>query len=246
VLREGALIPIRDINPRVRVPLVNYALLVSIGLVFLFELSLGRSVEALTREYGFVAVDFQAALDDGRIEVILKSSVTMLTSMFLHGGWFHVIGNVLYLRVFGDNVEDRFGHVPFLLFYLASGAAGALGQFFFDPQGQVPMVGASGAIAGVLGAYVVLFPAARVVTLFPIVIFLTFIEVPAFLFLGIWALQQLLNGYLSIISGQQNAGIAWFAHIGGFSLGIVCGLIARAVQYRRRSPERESDVDVAG
>jgi membrane associated rhomboid family serine protease len=223
------------------VPIVNYALLASIGLVFLFELSLGRSVDELTRQYGFVAADFQQALDDGRMEVISAKALTILTSMFLHTGWFHVIGNVLYLRVFGDKVEDRFGHFTFLLFYLASGAAGALGQFLFDPLGQTPMVGASGAIAGVLGAYVMLFPAARVVTLFPVVIFLTFIEVPAFLFLGIWALQQLLNGYLSIVGGQQNAGIAWFAHIGGFSLGIVCGLIARVLHFRARAVQRERE-----
>jgi rhomboid family protein len=216
------------------VPIVNYALLVLIGVVFLFQVSLGRGVDAMLHEYGFVPSDFGAALEDGRAELIAEKAVTILTSMFLHGGWFHVVGNVIYLRVFGDNVEDRFGHLPFLLFYVASGAAGALAQFLFDPTSSVPTIGASGGIAGVLGVYVVLFPAARVVTLFPIFIFLTFIELPAFVFLGIWALQQLLNGYLALGGGASTGGIAWFAHIGGFSLGILCGLLFK-LTHRKRS-----------
>jgi membrane associated rhomboid family serine protease len=223
---------------------VNYALLVLIGAVFLFELSLGRGVDDLTHAYGFVPADFGAALNDGSTQAILEKAVTIFTSMFLHGGWFHVVGNVIYLRVFGENVEDRFGHVTFLLFYLASGAAGAIAQFLFDPISSVPTIGASGAIAGVLGAYVVLFPAARVVTLFPIFIFLTFIELPAFLFLGIWALQQLLNGYLALGSDSVNAaqmgGVAWFAHIGGFGLGIVFGLVFKLTHRKRSSAVAEA------
>lgn len=213
--------------------MVNYALLVLIGVAFLFQVRLGASVESLIRDYGFVPRDFEVALGDGLSPALLGEAGRIFTSMFLHGGWFHVIGNLLYLRVFGDNVEDRFGHLWFLLFYLASGAAGAFGQFLFDREELIPMVGASGAIAGVLGAYVVLFPAARVVTLFPVFIFLTFIEVPAFLFLGIWALQQLLNGYLALGGMPQGAGIAWFAHIGGFGLGIACGFLWK-ITHRRR------------
>jgi membrane associated rhomboid family serine protease len=217
----------------VRVPVINYALLVIIGLVFLFQVSLGRSVEELIREHGFYPAHFRAALA-GTPEELLLASGTIVTSMFLHGGWFHVIGNLLYLRVFGDNVEDRLGHVGFLFFYLASGAAGALAQLFFEGRQDIPMIGASGAIAGVLGAYVVLFPAARVVTLFPIFIILTFIEVPAFVFLGIWALQQLLNGYLALGDVPVGEGVAWFAHIGGFALGLCCGGVARAIRARKQ------------
>ncbi|MCC7385408.1 MAG: rhomboid family intramembrane serine protease [Deltaproteobacteria bacterium] len=232
------MIPIRDINPRVRFPLVNYALLTACIVVFFFQLALGEQVEALVETYGFVPRDLSRLLaGDAKIEPELLAT-SLFTSMFLHGGWFHVIGNLLYLRVFGDNVEDRFGHLGFLLFYVASGLAAALGQYLIDPQSTVPMIGASGAIAGVLGAYIVMFPRARILTLFPVFIFLTFIEVPAFFFLGIWALQQFLNGYLSIaVSAQTGSGvggIAWFAHIGGFVAGLIAGSLARALTPRAR------------
>jgi membrane associated rhomboid family serine protease len=229
-------IPIRDINPRARLPVVNYALLVFIGVVFLFQVSLGSSVDALVRAWGFVPGDFRAAIDGGQSEEIGRSLLTLVSSLFLHGGWFHVIGNLLYLRVFGDNIEDRFGHVGFFLFYVASGAAGAMAQVMFEGRQDVPVIGASGAIAGVLGAYVVLYPAARVVTLFPIFIILTFIEVPAFVFLGIWALQQLLNGYLALGDVGRGEGVAWFAHIGGFALGLLAGAIARVLGMRKKEP----------
>jgi hypothetical protein len=228
------MIPIRDINPRARLPVINYGLLVIIGVVFLFQVSLGRSVDELVRAWGFLPGDFRAALADGQSDRIMAVSITIVTSMFLHGGWFHAIGNLLYLRVFGDNVEDRLGHAGFLLFYLASGTAGAMAQLLFEGRQDVPMIGASGAIAGVLGVYVVLFPAARVVTLFPIFIVLTFIEVPAFVFLGIWALQQLLNGYLALGDVGRGEGVAWFAHIGGFVLGCAVGGLTRLIRHLRK------------
>lgn len=234
------MIPIRDINPRARLPVINYALLGLIGAAFLFQVSLGSSVDTLVRAWGFIPGDFRAALDSGKSEALTQSLLTVLTSLFLHGGWFHVIGNLLYLRVFGDNIEDRFGHLGFLLFYVASGTAGAMAQVFFEGRQDVPVIGASGAIAGVLGAYVVLYPAARVVTLFPIFIILTFIEVPAVLFLGIWALQQLLNGYLALGDVGRGEGVAWFAHIGGFALGVLCGLIARLVRMIRSRRKQEN------
>ena len=215
---------------------MNYTLLVGVAIVFVFQLSLGRSVEPIIREFAFVPDAFRAALADGRLEVIADAASRIFTSMFLHGSWFHVIGNLLYLRVFGDNIEDRFGHILFFLFYLASGAAGALGQYLFDANDHLPMIGASGAIAGVLGAYIVLFPAAKIVTLFPIFIVLTFIEVPAIFFLGIWALQQLLNGYLALGGVPETSGVAWFAHLGGFVLGIFCGALWRLTHRRAKTP----------
>lgn len=200
---------------------------------FLFQLGLRADVDPFVRSFGFTPRAVTEALDSGQFDALYLVGLTVLTSMFLHGGWFHIIGNLLYLRVFGDNVEDRFGHAVFLVFYLASGCAGAAGQYLYDPLSDVPMVGASGAIAGVLGAYIVLFPRARVLTLFPVFVVFTFIEVPAFVFLGIWALQQLLNGYLVVsATAMSGAGIAWFAHLGGFALGVVCGLIGR--QFRNR------------
>jgi membrane associated rhomboid family serine protease len=232
------LIPIRDINPRLRFPIVNYLLIGASIAVFLFELGLGPDVEAFVDTFSFKPVHLYDAIASRRGDDFVAVGQQILTSMFLHGGWFHVIGNVLYLRVFGDNVEDRFGHFGYLVFYLASGVAGALGQFYFDPTSSMPMIGASGAIAGVLGAYIVMFPKARILTLFPVFIFLTFIEVPAFAFLGIWALQQLLNGFLSIAASQYSAqatgGVAWFAHIGGFLLGLLGGLVGRVLPSARR------------
>lgn len=197
---------------------MNYGLLAAIAAVFLYEASLGRDVATLVARHGFVPEQLKAALGVGTLDAFAGPAQRALTSLFLHGGWFHVLGNLLYLRVFGDNVEDRFGHVPYLAFFLLGGFAGVFGHYLSDPASAAPLVGASGAIAAVLGAYIVLFPLARVVTLFPIFIFLTFIEVPAVVFLGIWAAQQLLNGYLELQDGLQ-VGVAWFAHAGGFAFG---------------------------
>lgn len=198
---------------------------------FLLQLT-AADVDLLIRTHGFVPSAVTDALGAGDDDALALAALGVLTSMFLHGGWFHIFGNLLYLRVFGDNVEDRMGHLGFLLFYLASGFAGAAGQYVFDPQSSVPIVGASGAIAGVLGAYIVMFPKARVLTLFPVFVILTFIEVPAFVFLGIWALQQFLNGYLLVSTEAVGEGVAWFAHIGGFALGVAMGLVSRLTRRR--------------
>lgn len=216
---------------------MTYGLLAINALVFLIQLSLGDRVQALVDTYGFVPARVGRVFDGGHPAALIELAQSILTSMFLHGGWLHVIGNLLYLKVFGDNVEDRFGWVQFAVFYVLAGVAGALGQYAADPTSSVPMIGASGAIAGVLGAYVVLFPRARIVTLFPVFIFLTFIEIPAFVFLGIWAAQQLLNGYLSLNPSVPTS-VAWFAHLGGFVFGVSMGLLYRLTRGRakRRRP----------
>ena len=165
------MIPLRDIIPSRTTPLVTIALIVVNVLVFIFELSLGREVDAFTLSFGLVPAAF--------------SWVAVFTSMFLHGGLFHVAGNMLYLWIFGDNVEDRMGHGRFLVFYLMCGIAAALAQTITAPDSSVPMVGASGAIAGVMGAYFVLYPKSRIVTLVPLFFFFQIIEVPAIFFLGI-------------------------------------------------------------
>ncbi|HJL42822.1 MAG TPA: rhomboid family intramembrane serine protease [Myxococcales bacterium LLY-WYZ-16_1] len=211
---------------RRRAPLVNWALMTACGLVFGFELSLGPEAGAFIRRYGFVPWDLTAALRSGP-QAWGPVALDLLSSMFVHGGWLHVIGNLLYLRVFGDNVEDRLGRLGYLVFYLAAGVTGASAQYLTDPDSTTPMVGASGAIAGVLGAYVVLFPRARVVTLFPVFIFLTFIEVPAVFFVGIWAIQQLLYGWMALEGNASAADVAWFAHLGGFVVGLVVGTFRR-------------------
>jgi membrane associated rhomboid family serine protease len=144
--------------------------------------------------------------------------------MFLHGGWFHLGGNMLYLWIFGDNIEDRMGHVGFLIFYVISGIAAVMTHILLDPNSSVPLVGASGAIAGVLGAYLVLFPRARILSLIPFGFFSRFVHVPAIYFLPIWFVLQLISGLGSMVAGQAE-GIAWWAHVGGFVAGMVLAFV---------------------
>jgi len=215
------MIPLRDIIPSRTTPVVTIALIAVNILVFVYELSLGRAVDAFTLYWGLVPAAF--------------SWVTVFTSMFLHGGLLHVGGNMLYLWIFGDNVEDRMGHGRFLVFYLLCGVAAALAQTITAPDSVVPMVGASGAIAGVMGAYFVLYPKSRIVTLIPLFFFFQVIEVPAILFLGIWFLMQFLSGVGSIVStvgGGPAGGVAFWAHVAGFVAGI-----SGVVVFRR--PERQ-------
>jgi membrane associated rhomboid family serine protease len=153
----------------------------------------------------------------------------LFTSQFLHGGWMHIISNMLYLWIFGDNVEDRLGHGWFLVFYLGTGAAAAILQTLFDPFSSIPMVGASGAIAGVMGAYFVLYPHSRVLTAVFLIIFFDIVEIPAVFFLGLWFLLQLLSGVGSLaFSNAGGGGIAFWAHIGGFVVGVLIGLTLRS------------------
>ena len=215
------MIPLRDIIPSRTTPVVTVTLIALNVLVFLYELSLGRFVDAFTLYWGLVPAAF--------------SWVTVFTSMFLHGGILHVAGNMLYLWIFGDNVEDRMGHGRFLVFYLLCGVAAALAQTIAVPDSVVPMVGASGAIAGVMGAYFVLYPKSRIVTLVPILFFFQIIEVPAILFLGIWFLMQFVSGIGSIVTvagGQSGGGVAFWAHVAGFAAGL-----SGVVVFRR--PERQ-------
>jgi membrane associated rhomboid family serine protease len=215
------MIPLRDIIPSRTTPVVTISLIAVNVLVFLYELALGRRVDAFTLYWGLVPAAF--------------SWVTVLTSMFLHGGIMHVAGNMLYLWIFGDNVEDRMGHGRFLVFYLLCGAAAALAQTITQPDSVIPMVGASGAIAGVMGAYFVLYPRSRIVTLVALFFFFQVIEVPAILFLGIWFIMQFVSGLgsiLTVASGQAAGGIAFWAHVAGFVAGI-----SGVVVFRR--PERQ-------
>ena len=215
------MIPRRDILPSRTTPYVTISLISLNVLVFVYELSIGRAVDAFTLYFGLVPAAF--------------SWVTVFTSMFLHGGILHVAGNMLYLWIFGDNVEDRMGHGRFLVFYLLCGVAAALAQTITAPDSVVPMVGASGAIAGVMGAYFVLYPKSRIVTLIPLFFFFQVIEVPAILFLGIWFLMQFVSGVGSIVTtagGGPAGGVAFWAHVAGFVAGI-----SGVIVFRR--PERQ-------
>ena len=215
------MIPLRDIIPSRTAPLVTISLIAVNVLVFLYQLSLGQGVDDFIMQWGLVPAYF--------------SWVTVFTSMFLHGGFFHVAGNMLYLWIFGDNVEDRMGHARFLVFYLLCGTAAALAQTLTAPNSTLPMVGASGAIAGVMGAYFVLYPKSKIVTLIPLFFFFQVIEVPAIFFLGIWFLMQFVSGVGSIVStiGRGTGGVAFWAHVAGFVAGITgVGLFRRAERQR--------------
>jgi rhomboid family protein len=213
-------IPLRDIIPSRTTPIVSVCLIALNIVVFLYELTLGRAVDAFTLYYGLVPAAF--------------SWVNVFTSMFLHGSFMHIGGNMLYLWIFGDNVEDRMGHGRFLVFYLLCGIAAALAQTITTPESIVPMVGASGAIAGVMGAYFVLYPRSRIVTLIPF-FFFQVIEVPAIAFLGIWFAMQFISGVGAIGStiGRSGGGIAFWAHVAGFVAGITGVALFRRPERQR-------------
>lgn len=217
------MIPLRDINPRQRTPVVNIVLIIVNVWMFLWEVSLGPALMQVMAKIAFVPARFWAPGD-------LGSDITSIfVSMFLHGGWMHLGGNMLYLWVFGDNLEDRMGHVRYLLFYVACGVVATLAHAIFNPGSPVPAVGASGAIAGVLGGYLILFPAARVMTLIPFFVFITVRELPAMLVLGLWFVIQLFTGAatLGLPSAQEGGGVAYFAHIGGFVAGVALVMLIR-------------------
>ncbi len=217
------MIPLRDTQPSYSPPVVTILLIVVNAIAFFYELSLDPfSRNHLIAHYGIVP------------EHLRYSS--LLTSMFLHGGWMHIIGNMWFLWIFGDNIEDILGHFKYLLFYLACGVAAALAHVVTNMDSRMPTIGASGAIAGVMGAYLVKFPRARVLTLVPILFFLTTFELPAAVLLGYWFLIQFFNGFGSVAySHVSEQGVAWFAHVGGFLVGIVLiWILPTKARYTRR------------
>ncbi len=207
------MIPIRDVNPSQSKPVVTVALIVVNSLIWIYEWSLKDTpgmFEIFIREFGLVPVR------------IFDAPYTFITHMFLHGGWFHIISNMWILWIFGDNVEDVMGKFKFIVFFVLCGFGAALLQIVISlllGGGNTPMVGASGAISGVLAAYMKFFPAARVLTLLPVFFFITFVEVPAFFFIGLWFLGQIINGILTL-PFVGFGGVAWWAHIGGFLTGL--------------------------
>ncbi len=222
------MIPLRDDNPTTLIPVLTIGLIVACSLVFLYQATLppGQD-EAFILHYGAVPSIVVGGAADGVMAMGFPATLTLLTSMFLHGGWMHLIGNMLYLWIFGNNIEDAMGHVRFLVFYLVCGIAAALSHALTDLQSTIPMVGASGAISGVLGAYLLLYPRAQVLVLIPMGLMTRTMQVPAALVLGFWFLLQLLSGGASL--GRGGGGVAWFAHVGGFLAGMaLIGLFKRA------------------
>jgi membrane associated rhomboid family serine protease len=210
-------IPLKDDNPTYTTPFVNYAVIGACVLAFFWQVSLGRHMEASIYAYGLIP---DVLLGNARLPpeiAVVPAWLTVFTSMFMHGGWMHLIGNMLYLWIFADNVEDRLGHGRFVVFYLLCGIAAALAQALPDPHSQIPMVGASGAISGVLGAYLLLFPRAHVLVLIPLGPLSQLVRMPALLVLGLWFALQLL----SELFAPPGAGVAFRAHIGGFVAGLL-------------------------
>jgi len=252
------MIPLRDNVVSRSTPLVNYAVIGVCTLVFLAQLSTPEEDASLIERYGMIPARVsnpQAAIEipvsiqrvmtpEGPREVVQQREaapsavpplLTMLTCIFLHGGWMHFLGNMWFLYIFGDNVEDRFGHLGYLVFYLACGVAASFAHFVSARYSPIPTIGASGAIAGVMGAYFVSYPKATVVTLLPLFIIWEVIVVPASLFLGIWFLIQFFQGAVSV-GATESTGVAWWAHIGGFVVGAVAAwVLGRAHVLRERS-----------
>jgi membrane associated rhomboid family serine protease len=233
-------IPIRDTVPRRNPPIAVWILILTNGVVFLFELTMPRGVlEQFFYLFGIVPARYSHPDWATWAGLPIDDYWPFLTSMFLHGGWLHIIGNMWALWIFGDNVEDRMGPVRFGIFYILCGLAAGVVHQITNSDSTLPTVGASGAIAGVTGAYFVLFPRARVIVLLPVFFFPFFFEIPAMFYLGFWALSQLLSGTLSLASPGDVGGIAWWAHVGGFLTGIVLQFffVRGGAAYRRIAPD---------
>jgi len=231
------MLPLKDDIPTRTFPVVTVGLIAVNVLAFLYQLSLEatsdpgavRAAQAFVFEFGLIPCRLTGACPAPGD--FLSPALTIFTSMFLHGGLFHIAGNMLYLWIFGNNVEDTLGHGRFLVFYLLAGLAAALAQTAVGPSSRVPMIGASGAVSGVLGAYLVLFPYATVLTLVTFGFFIRIVRIPAMIVLGFWIVVQLLNGLVTFGAGDRG-GVAWFAHIGGFVAGL--GLLAFFRPHRSR------------
>jgi len=214
MVRNTLMIPLKDNIPTRTFPIITISIIFVNMLVFLWQKIVLYGIEGdiIYRYYGLIPREFMTSLSS-RWDLLPYNILTVFTSMFLHGGFLHLGGNMLYLWIFGNNVEDAMGHKRFIVFFLLSGVIAALFQFFYDPASSVPMVGASGAISGILGAYLILFPRARIKTLLFIFIFIKIVEIPAILLLTIWFFMQILYSHME--------GVAWHAHIGGFVFGLI-------------------------
>mgnify|MGYP001044476733 FL=1 len=213
------MIPLRDDNPTRITPVLTTGLIAANVLIFLYQLTLGVEGERLfVYQFGAIPAVISGARDLPRDIAVIPAPLSIFTSMFLHGGWMHLIGNMWYLWIFGDNIEAAMGRVRYILFYLISGVAAAMAHILTDVGSVIPTIGASGAISGVLGAYLILYPRAQVLVLIPLGFFSRVMYVPAALVLGLWFLFQLFSGSVSQAAG---GGVAWWAHVGGFVAGML-------------------------
>jgi len=227
------MIPLKQTLPNATTPLVTRALVVANTVFFIAQMVLGTRTESLIHTFGYIPLRFVHPSTFGYTYV--EVSVTLATSLFLHGGLVHLFGNMIYLWIFGPAVEDALGHWRYFVFYVVCGAVGSLTHTVLFPRSIVPSIGASGSIAGLLGAFLVLRPKARIVTLFPLVVYWAMAEIRALVFLPMWFAMQFFNGALALAAAQRTqevVGIAWWAHVGGFLFGMVVGAGARVVKRR--------------
>jgi len=225
------MIPIRHTLPSRTVPIVNRAIVIANGIVFLMQILMGERTESLINIFGYIPARLMHPAAYGYS--VFEVSVTLVTSLFLHGGFVHLIGNMIYLWVFGGAVEDALGHLRYAIFFVVCGAIGSLTHTLLFPQSTIPSIGASGSIAGILGAFLVLLPHGRIVTLFPLVVYWAMAEIPAVLFLPVWFGMQFFNGFLSLQAARnavEVAGIAWWAHVGGFLFGALLSAVFRLMK----------------
>ena len=236
--------PISDTIPRLRFPYVTWALIIINGIIFLFEISIPKdTLQMVLYLFGLVPARYsypQWAYIHG---LPFDHYLSFLTNMFLHGGWVHIIGNMWFLYLFGSGVEDRLGHGRFLIFYLLSGIAASVIYYLFAIHTEVPVMGASGAIAGIMGAYLVMFPKAKILTLILIVFYPLFVEISAFFYIGYWFFLQLFSGTLALSYQATEGGVAWWGHVGGFIAGVVLLPFFRTkkVSQRKRYPDETYD-----
>jgi membrane associated rhomboid family serine protease len=221
--------PLRDSQPSGTIPFVTYLIIAINVLLFLFEVSLGdQDLSAFLKNFGLVPEDFLQQF--GPYQVF-----TLFSCMFLHGGWMHLISNMWALFIFGDNIEDKLGHFGYFIFYLLCGVCAGLTQVFMSQGSAVPTIGASGAIAGVLGGYIISYPTARVLTAIPIFIVIRLVEIPASVYLGFWFISQFFTGFASIAKEPgEEGGVAWWAHVGGFIAGLI---LVKIMSFRSQSED---------
>ncbi|MGK7899570.1 MAG: rhomboid family intramembrane serine protease [Xenococcus sp. (in: cyanobacteria)] len=229
------MIPLKDENPVSTTPIIVY-LLIGINIaVFFHQLNLGEQLSDFFQLYAVIPQELTASLAGNPPDQSVPELFTLVSSQFLHGGWIHIGSNMLYLWIFGNNIEDCLGHSKFIIFYLLCGVLAGLTHWFFGMESTVPTLGASGAIAGVMGAYVIRYPKAKILTLIPLGIFITTIRIPAIFFLGFWFLQQAISSYASLnMLDNAGGGVAYLAHAGGFVFGVILGPLMGLFSDRRR------------
>lgn len=231
------MLPLKDDNPTETVPFITVSIIMINILVYIYQLSLGPEFERFIFTMG--AVPNKIINHSGLIpKISLPAFLTIYSSMFLHGSLLHIVSNMLYLWIFGNNIEDAMGHIKFIFFYLICGSMAAFAHIITDIDSKIPMVGASGAVSGILGAYILLYPRARILTLVIIGFFVRLVKIPAVFVLGFWILMQFLFGMTSLTARGSSGGVAWFAHIGGFVAGFILINIFKQQRVRIRRRRR--------